>query len=165
MDGISIVSTNLNQNDDIIREGIEKLFNSCKIDLKCLSNMVNVDYDWLKGFMERKNKLMDFSEEIINFNQNNNEGINNSKVPSFLRLSNMIFMLSDGITMVNEDDRVKGIIDVLLEYGVKYETLAIYSKLSLEDVQSFMKDTKSISYEKKYKLAVSSIFLFSLIKR
>lgn len=165
MEGISSISTNLNQSDDIIRKGIETLFNSYKIDLKSLSNIVNVDYNWLKGFMEGKNKLVDFSEHIINFNQNNKEDINNSTAPSFFSLSNIIFMLSDGIAMVDEDDRVKGIIGVLFEYGIKDETLAIYSKLSLEDVHSFMQDTKSISYEKKYKLAVSSIFLFSLFKR
>jgi len=78
----------------------------------------------------------------------------------------MIFMLSEGIVMINEDDRVKGVIDVLIgEFGIKYETLAIYAGIGLEDVQSFMNNTNSISIEKKYKLAVASLFLHYLFKK
>nr|WP_329603979.1 HTH domain-containing protein [Clostridium hydrogenum] len=37
--------------------------------------------------------------------------------------------------------------------------------IKLEELQSFMKDTNSISYEKKYKLATSSLFLHYLLKK
>jgi hypothetical protein len=78
----------------------------------------------------------------------------------------MIFMLSEGIVLVNEDDRVKGVIDVLIgEFEISYETLAIYSGLELGDLQSFMNDTNSVSCEKKYKLAVASLFLHYLFKK
>lgn len=78
----------------------------------------------------------------------------------------MIFMLSEGIMMVNEDDRVKGVIDVLIsEFEISYETLAIYSGLELGDLQGFMNDSNSVSCEKKYKLAVASIFLHYLFKK
>lgn len=67
--------------------------------------------------------------------------------------------------MVNEDDRVKGVIDVLIsKFEISYETLSIYSGLELGDLQSFMNNTNFISCEKKYKLAVASIFLHYLFK-
>lgn len=75
-------------------------------------------------------------------------------------------MLSEGIIMINENDRVKGVIDVLIEeFEIKYETLAIYAGIQLEDVISFMNDSNSINYEKKYKLAVASLFLHYLFKK
>ena len=77
----------------------------------------------------------------------------------------MIFMLSEGIMMINEDERVKAVIDVLIgEFEISHETLAIYSGLEVGDLQSFMNDTNSVSCEKKYKLAVASLFLHYLLK-
>ncbi|MBU3201654.1 hypothetical protein LL037_12185 [Clostridium estertheticum] len=139
------VSKNINQNDCIIRGDIQNLINNYKIELKSLSKITGLDYVWLKDFMD---------------------GENNSNIPEPAHLSNMIYMLSDGILMINEDDRIKGVIDVLIsEFEIKYETLAIYAKLELEDVQNFMDDTNSISIEKKYKLAVAVLFLHYLFKR
>ena len=67
---------------------------------------------------------------------------------------------------INEDERVKGIIDVLInEFEINNETIAIYSGLELGDLQSFMNDTNSVSCEKKYKLAVASLFLHYLLKK
>ncbi|MBZ9689864.1 hypothetical protein G9F72_026715 [Clostridium estertheticum] len=67
---------------------------------------------------------------------------------------------------INEDERVKAVIDVLIaEFEINYETLAIYVGLMVEEVQSFMNDTNSISIEKKYKLAVASLSLHYLFKR
>lgn len=68
--------------------------------------------------------------------------------------------------MIKENDRVKGVIDVLIdEFEIKYETLAIYSGIGLEDVKSFINESNSISYKKKYKLAVVSLFLHYLLKK
>ncbi|MBU3102053.1 hypothetical protein KPL44_22685 [Clostridium sp. DSM 17811] len=139
------VSKNINQNDCIIRGDIQNLINNYKIELKSLSKITGIDYVWLKDFMDGKN---------------------NSNIQEPAYLSNMLYMLSDGILMINEDNRIKGVIDVLIsEFEIKYETLAIYAKLELEDVQNFMDDTNSISIEKKYKLAVAVLFLHCLFKR
>ncbi|MBZ9687481.1 hypothetical protein G9F72_014210 [Clostridium estertheticum] len=160
------VSKNINQNDCIIREDIQNLIKNYKIELKSLSKITGIDYVWLKDFMDEKNNFLDFFTNLKNFNEKNKDSINNSNIPNPSYLSNMIFMLSDGILMINEDDRTKGVIDVLIsEFEIKYETLAIYAKLELEDVQNFMNDTHSISIEKKYKLAVASLFLHYLFKR
>ncbi|WP_238916300.1 HTH domain-containing protein [Clostridium sp. YIM B02555] len=162
----TIVSTNLNQSEDVIRKDIENLLENYKIELKSLSKMIGVDYVWLKDYMDGKNKLHDFFTNIINSGENKEERFKNSNIPNPSHLSNMIFMLSEGIVMINEDDRVKGVIDVLIgEFEISYETLAIYSGLELGDLQSFMNDTNSISCEKKYKLAVASLFLHYLCKK
>ncbi|GKU25220.1 hypothetical protein CFB3_34250 [Clostridium folliculivorans] len=75
-------------------------------------------------------------------------------------------MLYDGIDTISEDSRVKAIIDLLtMDYDMSYESIALYSSISLSDVENFMKDTSSISFEKKYKLAVAAIFLHFLLKK
>ena len=56
----SIVSTNFNQTEDVIRKDIENLLEKYKIELKSLSKMIGVDYVWLKDYMDGKNKLYDF---------------------------------------------------------------------------------------------------------
>lgn len=162
----TIISTNLNQTEDVIRKDIENLLKNYKIELKSLSKMIGVDYVWLKDYMDGKNNLYDFFNNSVNIGENNQENLKNSNIPNPSHLCNMIFMLSEGIMMVNEDDRVKGVIDVLIsEFEISYETLAIYSGLELGDLQSFMNDSNSVSCEKKYKLAVASIFLHYLFKK
>lgn len=162
----TIISTNLNQTEDVIRKDIENLLKNYKIELKSLSKMIGVDYVWLKDYMDGKNKVYDFFSNSVNIGENNQENLKNSNIPNPSHLCNMIFMLSEGIMMVNEDDRVKGVIDVLIsEFEISYETLAIYSGLELGDLQSFMNDSNSVSCEKKYKLAVASIFLHYLFKK
>ncbi|AWI03488.1 HTH domain-containing protein [Clostridium drakei] len=155
------VSKNLNQIDDIIRKDIQNLMKNYKIELKSLSKITGIDDILLKEFMDGKNIFFDFFINLKNFNENNNSNTSN---PTYLL--NIIPMLSDGVLMISEDDRIKGVIDILIgEFEIKYETLAICAKLKLEDVQNFMNDTNSISIEKKYKLAVASLFLHYLFKR
>ena len=162
----TIVSTNLNQSEDVIRKDIENLLENYKIELKSLSKMIGVDYVWLKDYMDGKNKLYDFFTNVVNSGENNEASLEKSNIPNPLRLCNIISMLSEGVVMVNEDDRVKAVIDVLIsEFEISYETLAIYSGLELVDLQSFMNDTNSVSCEKKYKLAVASLFLHYLFKK
>lgn len=162
----SIITTDLNKPEEIMRKNIEDLLEKYKIQLKSLSKMIGVDYVWLKDYMDGKNKSYDYFNNMINSDGSNENNINNSNIPNPAHLSNMIFMLSEGVAMIKEDDRVKGVIDVLVdEFEISYETLALYSGLELKDLQKFMSDTNSISCEKKYKLAVASLFLHYLFKK
>ena len=158
------VSKNLNQNDCILREDIQNLIKNYKIDLKSLSKITGIDYALLKDFMDGKNIFLDFFTNSKNSTENNRDNVNNSNIPNPIYLSSIVSVLSYG--KINEDERVKAVIDVLIsEFEINYETLAIYAKLELEDVQNFINDTNSISIEKKYKLAVASLFLHFLFKR
>ncbi|WP_455797306.1 HTH domain-containing protein [Clostridium butyricum] len=62
----TIISTNLNQTEDVIRKDIENLLKNYKIELKSLSKMIGVDYVWLKDYMDGKNKLYDFFNNRVN---------------------------------------------------------------------------------------------------
>ena len=74
-------------------------------------------------------------------------------------------MLNDGILSIDNDTRVKVIIEHLLyDLKIDLETLAIYSEVTIDDLKSFINDTNSISYEKKYKLATKSLFMHFLFK-
>ena len=158
------VSKNLNQNDCILREDIQNLIKNYKIELKSLSKITGIDYALLKDFMDGKNIFLDFFTNSKNSTENNRDNVNNSNIPNPIDLSSIVSVLSYG--RINEDERVKAVIDVLIsQFEISYETLAIYAKLELEDVQNFINDTNSISIEKKYKLAVASLFLHFLFKR
>lgn len=158
------VSKNLNQNDCILREDIQNLIKDYKIELKSLSKITGIDYGWLKDFMDGKDIFLEYFTNLKNFTEDNSKNVNNSSIPNPISLSNIVSMLSYG--RINEDERVKAVIDVLItEFEINYETLAIYAGLMVEDVQNFMTDTNSISIEKKYKLAVASLFLHYLFKR
>lgn len=135
-------------NKDETREKIKCLLKDYKFTLKSLSKITGLDYLWLTNFVDEKTALSDLS------------------IKERISLTSMIFMLSDGIPMINEDDRVKGVIDVLVDlFEINLETLAIYAVIEADDVKSFMKDTNSISYEKKYRLATASLFLHYLFKK
>lgn len=160
---MELINGNSNQIDKT-RESIKKLIEDYKIELEALSRMINVDYNWLKDYMDGKRNLHEFYANAMDSIKNNKELVWNPKCPEPSLLSNKIYILSEGIRSINEDDRVKGIIDALIiDFGIRYDTLAIYAGIGLEDVQNFMKDTNSITYENKYKLAVASLFLHFLV--
>jgi len=158
------VSKNLNQGDCFLREDIQNLIKNYKIELKSLSKIAGIDYGWLKDFMDGKDIFLDYFTNLKNSTENNKEKVNNSIIPNPMELSSIVAVLSCG--GINEDDRVKAVIDVLIaEFEISYETLAIYAGLVVEDISNFMNDTNSISIEKKYKLAVASLFLHYLFKK
>ncbi|GAF06836.1 hypothetical protein JCM16418_819 [Paenibacillus pini JCM 16418] len=68
--------------------------------------------------------------------------------------------------MVENDNRITSIIEALNhEYFISYESIALYAKLEQEDLQQFMNDSSSVTFEKRYKLAVTTLFLHSLFKQ
>ena len=67
--------------------------------------------------------------------------------------------------MIREDERIKGVIEVLVQiFGLEYETISLYAGLEKQDVENFMKDANLIDYEKRYKLATTSMMLHYLFK-
>lgn len=83
-----------------------------------------------------------------------------------LTFTDTIFMISEGIHRPSEDERIKAVIETLADlFEINYETIAIYSGIKVKELESFMKDANSISYEKRYKLATLSLFLHYLFKK
>lgn len=81
-------------------------------------------------------------------------------------LLNLTIFLTEGIKTINEDERIKGVIDLLIQFfGLELETISLYAGLDKQDIENFMKDTTSIDFEKKYKLATASMMLHYLFKK
>lgn len=132
----------MEENNTLLKENIKILIEKYKFTMQSLSKITQVDLVWLKNYIDGK-----ISKSDIN-------------MLDYILFSDKILMLSKGIDSIDNDIRVKAIIDTLLsEFEFNLETLSIYTGIELKDIESFMNDNNSISYEKKYKLAVISIFL------
>ena len=133
-----------------VRELLIDLVENFKFELSFLSKATGVDINSLEKFIAGQVELIDLSLSI-------------EQLSKFTRT---ISMLAMDITMVADDDRVHGIIEHLTIHGLKLnlETISIYADVSMEDLKSFMNDTNSISYEKRYKLATKCLYLHFLFK-
>lgn len=81
-----------------------------------------------------------------------------------LQLLSMTDLLIEGME-IPEDDRVRGLIDVLVqEYGMNYQMIAGYSDMEEREILEFMSGEKELSCEKKYKLAVKVCSLIFVVR-
>ncbi len=134
--------------NDLFREKVQTVLKEYKLTLKTLSKVTGIDYVWLTNYVNSKSSYGELS--LIDMST----------------LSTVLILLTDGMKMINDDERVKSVIDILVnEFEIKLETLAIYAGLKIDDVDNFMKDTNSISYEKKYKLATKTLSLNYIFKQ
>ncbi|EHQ90810.1 HTH domain-containing protein [Desulfosporosinus youngiae] len=132
---------------DIIRENLLVAIKEYKITLYTLNKVTGIDINWLSDYIDKKKELADLPIEKYG-----------------LLFETTIF-LSKGIKMISEDERIKSVINVLVQtFGLKYETISHYAGLKIHDIENFMKDTTMIDYEKKYKLATASMILHYLFK-
>ena len=76
-------------------------------------------------------------------------------------------MLSTGMEQVGEDERVRGIIEVLNQvFNITSQTIALYSRVDENDVEQMLNGNYGqISFENRYRIATTSIFLHYLFKR
>lgn len=137
-----------NGGPDIIREKLLIAIKEYKITLSTINKITGIDINWLSDYINGKKERDDLS-------------IGKSGL-----LWEITIFLSEGIKMVSEDERIKGVIDVLVQiFGLEYKTISLYSGLEEQDIENFMKNTNSIDYEKKYKLATASMMLHYLFKQ
>lgn len=84
----------------------------------------------------------------------------------FIALFDLISMLSVGMEQVNENDRVRAVIEGLIHaFDISIDTLALYAKVESEEIQQFLKEPGGIPLEKRYRIAVTSLFLYYLFKQ
>lgn len=132
---------------DSIREKLLTTIKEYNITLNTLNKVTGIDINWLSDYIKGKKESDDLSLEKSAF------------------LWEITIFLSEGIKTVSEDERIKGVIDVLAQiFGLEYETISLYSGLEKQDIENFMKDPNLIDYEKKYKLATASMMLHYLFK-
>lgn len=133
-----------------LRELLIDLVENFKFELSFLSRATGVDINSLEKFYNRQVEIIDLS---LSLEQHS-------------KFTRAISSLAMDITMVKDNDRVRGIIEHLTIHGLKLnlQTISVYADVSMEDLESFMKDTDSISYGKRYKLATKSVYLHFLFK-
>ena len=144
---ISIDSHGDSQPQNPIRERLMTAFQKYKITYDTLQKVTGIDTDWLMEYTEKNRELYSLSHETMG------------------RLTETVGLLVDGMQLVNEDERIKGIIDVLIQiFGITQETLSLYTGIEKQEIRIFMENPTSLDYEKKYKLATVSMFLHYIVK-
>lgn len=117
-------------------------------NLRTLSAATGIPMEWLADYLDDKKELQELPMEQRRM------------------LAHLVLFLSKGMDMVSEDERLRTVIECLRDnYELSYEALAIYAHLEVKDIEAFIKNPCSISYEKKFHLAVSAMFLRFLLKR
>lgn len=139
----------MEKHNNDIKEMLIYVIKNFKFKVASISKLTGIEVDKLEKLINGKVELLELSLPIEQFST----------------LTRIVSMLSDGIPSVDDDSRVKSIIEHLIcNLEINLETIAIYSEVNIDDLKSFMKDTNSISYEKKYKLATKSLFMHFLFK-
>jgi len=131
-----------------LREKLLIAIKEYKITLNTLNKVTDIEINWLSDYINEKIELFGLPHEKVSL------------------LLNLTIFLTEGIKTINEDERIKGVIELLTQiFGLELETLSLYAGLEKQDIEKFMKDTTSIDYEKKYKLATASMMLHYLFKK
>lgn len=132
------------------KELLTDLIENFKFELSFLSKITGVDIKSLEKLYNGQVEIIDLSLSIQQLS----------------KLMNTISMLSMDITMVPDNNRVQGVIKYLTTQGLELslETISIYTDVSMEDLERFMEDANSISYEQRYKLATKCLYLHFLFK-
>ena len=133
--------------EDILRKRLNSLINNDMLSYDVLSKNTPIKKDVIADYLSGKCNVL------------SKNYIKDIKYKS--RLSSIAYLLIEGM-QVSEDDRVIGIIDVLIQiYGMTYEMIAGYTGLEMKDIIDFVNGTQILSVDKKYILAVKA---FSLIQ-
>jgi hypothetical protein len=104
-------------------------------------------------------------EENVILNYAKGEDDLSSSLDVRMNLDEIVAMLSLGMEASNENERVQAILDYLLEEcRIPIDTISIYAKLEPSDINSFLEDYNSISYEKRYRLGITVLFLHYICK-
>ena len=144
---ISIDSHGESQPQNPIRERLMTVVQKYKITYDTLQKVTGIDASWLMEYTEKNRELYSLSHETMG------------------RLTETVGLLVDGMQLVNEDERIKGVIDVLIQiFGITQETLSLYTGIEKQEIRIFMENPTSLDYEKKYKLATVSMFLHYIFK-
>ena len=144
---ISIDSHGDSQPQNPIRERLMTAVQKYKITYDTLQKVTGIDADWLMEYTEKNRVLYFLSHETMG------------------RLTEIVGLLVDGMQLVNEDERIKGIIDVLMQiFGLTHETLSLYTGIEEQEIRIFLENPNSLEYEQKYKLATVSMFLHYIFK-
>ncbi|MFD6439973.1 HTH domain-containing protein [Peribacillus sp. NPDC060186] len=105
-------------------------------------------------------KITGISEQVI-LGFANGQNIQALITPTELMdLIDLVGLLAIGVPSTDANERVSAIIQALNnEFGIPVETISLFSNLECKDIEKFMKENDSLSIEKRYKHAVTVLFL------
>ncbi|MFE4241892.1 HTH domain-containing protein [Peribacillus butanolivorans] len=110
-------------------------------------------------------KITGISEQVL-LDFTNGHNIHSSITQTEMTdLIDLVGLLVIGIPSTDANERVSAITQALNnEFGIPVETISLFSNLECEDIEKFMKENDSLSIEKRYKLAVTVLFLHYIFK-
>lgn len=142
------MNTHTPYNDNnFVRIPLIELMNKYDVTIEAISNITKLEKKWLQEFINEKSSLAE---------------LNGSERTELIQT---IFFLKDSIDSISNDDRLKGTIESLIEFGISKKTIANYSKLETKDIELFLTDSTQLSFENKYKLGIISLFLLGFFRK
>ncbi len=136
--------------EDILIERINYLIENELLSVNVLQEATGIEKDRLDSFLTKKNSKL--SDDSMEHSQRK------------LRLFRISDCLIDGMK-VSEDERVKGVIDVLMQvYGMDIKMISCYTHIKEQEILDFMNDLNQMTYEEKYRLAVKIFSLLQVMK-
>ena len=136
--------------EDVLRERINSLIDNELLSVEMLQEATGIEKDSLEKFLfENGVKL---SSDDMKDSQRR------------LRLFGISDCLIEGMK-VPEDERVKGIIDVLVQVcGMSLKMISSYADIEEQEISDFLSGSNQMSYEKKYRLAVKTFSLMQAMR-
>ena len=136
--------------EDILIERINYLIENELLSVNVLQEATGIEKDRLESFLTKKNSKL--SDDSMEHSQRK------------LRLFRISDCLIDGMK-VSEDERDKGVIDVLMQvYGMDIKMISCYTHIKEQEILDFMNDLNQMTYEEKYRLAVKIFSLLQVMK-
>lgn len=133
--------------NDMIRERLSVVVNKYRISLDTVHKVTGVSAEWLSDYISEKTTL------------------DTLPMDKYGRFFDVVAVLSDGMKLVDDDERIKGVIDVLVQlFGVTYDTLSTITGLEQQEIEQFIQNPSTVDYEKKYRLATRILFLHYVFK-
>ena len=144
---IKLDAYEVSQSQNPIRERLFIAVQKYKVSYDTLQQVTGIEVLWLKEYIENNRELYLLSHETMT------------------QLAEIAGLLVDGMQLVSEDERIKGVIDVLVQvFGITFATLSLYTGIEEQEIRRFMSNPSQIDYEKKYKIATASMFLHYIFK-
>lgn len=126
---------------------LEKVMATHKLSTQTLSKMSNCSEDIILGLLNETLDITNYSQSVIS------------------EFQQFIVLLFVGFDSIGSNERVRGVIDHFIqELNFSADSLALFSKLETQDVHHFLENPETLSFEKRYNLATTTLFLHYVYK-
>ncbi|MEN1984786.1 HTH domain-containing protein [Paenibacillus hubeiensis] len=142
-----LIINSSNSNGEPFNELLEKVMTTYKLSTQTLSKMSNCSEDMILDLLNDSLDKTNYSQVMIS------------------EFQQFIVLLSVGFERIESNERVRGVIDHLIHHlNFSVDSLALFSKLEKQDVHHFLENPETLSFEKRYNLATTTLFLHYVCK-